>query len=148
MKIPEIEISIKYSGTKKVDLNQIKSSSDVHTVCKELFSEGTIDWREEVVLLCLSNANKVIGYYRVSSGGVSSTVVDPRVVFTIALNCAGTTNIVLAHNHPSGNLNPSVQDDNLTRKIMEGGELLDIKLLDHLIITSEGYYSYLDEGKL
>lgn len=148
MKLPEIEISIKYKGTKKVDLKKIASSRDVHSVCKELFNEGTIDWKEEVVLLCLSNANKVIGYYRVSSGGVSGTVVDPRVVFTIALNCAGTTNIILAHNHPSGNLNPSVQDDNLTRKIMEGGELLDIKLLDHLIITSEGYYSYLDEGKL
>jgi DNA repair protein RadC len=148
MKLPEIEISIRYKGTKKADLKQIKTSADVHEVCKMLFDQSTIDWTEEVVLLCLSQAKKLLGYYKVSSGGIAGTVLDARVVFTTALNCAGTTSIILAHNHPSGNLNPSPQDDNMTRKIADAGELLDITLLDHLIVTSDGYYSYLDEGRL
>lgn len=148
MRIPEIEISIKYKGTKKCDLKQIKTSSDVYEVCKLLFDQSTIDWTEEVVLLCLSQAKKLLGYYKVSSGGISGTVLDPRVVFTTALNCAGTTSIILAHNHPSGNLAPSPQDDSITKKIADAGQVLDITLLDHLIVTSEGYYSYLDEGRL
>lgn len=148
MKLPEIEISIKYKGTKKSELRKITSSTDIYEVCKLLFNENTIEWTEEVILICLSRANKILGYYKVSNGGVTGTFLDPKVIFTIALNCAGSTNIIMAHNHPSGNLDPSVQDDSITEKIKNAGKLLDIQLLDHLIITSEGYYSYMDEGKI
>ena len=148
MRIPEIEISIKYKGTKKSDLKQIKNSEEVYEVCKLLFNESTIDWKEEVVLLCLSNAKKLLGYYKVSSGGMTGTVMDARIVFTTALNCIGTTAIILAHNHPSGQLRPSDADDRITNNIKEFGRMIDITLLDHLIVTSEGYYSYLDNGNL
>lgn len=148
MKLPEIEISIKYKGTKKSELRKITCSTDIYEVCKLLFNENTIEWTEEVILICLSRANKILGYYKVSNGGVTGTFLDPKVIFTIALNCAGSTNIIMAHNHPSGNLDPSIQDDNITEKIKNAGKLLDIQLLDHLIITNEGYYSYMDEGKI
>lgn len=148
MRIPEIEITVKYKGTKKADLKQIANSRDVYEVCKVLFNESTIDWTEEVILLCLSNAKKVLGYYKVSSGGVSGTVLDPRVIFTTALNCVGTTSIILAHNHPSGNLMPSHADNEITKRVYDFGQLIDITLLDHIIVTNDGYYSYLDEGKL
>jgi DNA repair protein RadC len=148
MKLPQIEISIKYKGTKKADLETISSSNDIYTILKMLFNQNTIDWTEEVILICLSRANKVMGYYKVSAGGITATVVDPKVIFTIALNCAGTTNIILAHNHPSGNLTASNEDNAITQKIKNVGEMLDIKLLDHLIVTSDGYYSYNDEGKI
>lgn len=148
MKLPQIEVSIKYKGTKKTDLKTISSSNDIYTILKLLFNQDTIDWTEEVILICLSRANKVMGYYKVSVGGITGTVVDPKVIFTIALNCAGTTNIILAHNHPSGNLSPSNEDNIITQNIKNAGNMLDIKLLDHLIVTSDEYYSYNDEGKI
>lgn len=95
----------------------------------------------------LNKANKVLGIFEVSSGGISGTVADPRLIFVAALktNCSG---IIISHNHPSGNLKPSRQDEELTQKIKHAGEFLEIKLLDHIIITSEGYYSFADEGLL
>ncbi len=93
----------------------------------------------------LNRANKALGAYEVSTGGISGTVADPRIIFAAALkaNCCG---IILSHNHPSGNLKPSRQDEELTQKIKQGGQLLEINLLDHLIITPEGYFSFSDEG--
>ena len=95
--------------------------------------------------MLLNRANKVIGIYEVSSGGMSGTVADPKLIFSAALkSCA--TSMVLSHNHPSGNLKPSNADLRLTSKIKAGGELLDIDVLDHIILTSEGYFSFADEG--
>jgi DNA repair protein RadC len=148
MKLPEIEISIKYKGTKKTDLKKVTSSRDAYDVCKLLYSENTFDWVEEMILICLNRANKVIGYYRISKGGIAGTVADPKVIFTIALNCAGTSSIILSHNHPSGNTKPSDSDISLTNKIKDAGYLLDISLLDHIIVTEDSYYSFADEGNL
>lgn len=148
MKLPEIEISIKYKGTKKTELKKVTSSRDAYDVCKLLYSENTFDWVEEMILICLNRANKVIGYYRISKGGIAGTVADPKVIFTIALNCAGTSSIILSHNHPSGNTKPSDSDISLTNKIKDAGKLLDIVLLDHIIVTEDSYYSFVDEGKL
>jgi DNA repair protein RadC len=89
----------------------------------------------------------VLGIYEVSTGGMTGTVADPKLIFAAALKGAAC-GIILAHNHPSNNLKPSISDEQLTTKIKEGGKLLDIKLLDHLIISSEGYYSFADEGLL
>jgi DNA repair protein RadC len=86
-----------------------------------------------------------LGIFEVSSGGITGTVADPKLIFVAALK-SGACGLVLSHNHPSGNLQPSQADIELTKRIKEGGKLLDIQLLDHLIITSEGYCSFSDEG--
>ena len=145
-KIPEIEIQVKMKGAKNSQLKVLTSSEDTYEVLKLCFNNYKINWIEEVFMLCLNKSNKLIGFYKVSSGGVSESIVDPKIVFTTALNTPGTCAIILAHNHPSGNLKPSEQDILITNKIKEGGKLLDIKLLDHLIITDESYTSLTDEG--
>ncbi len=97
----------------------------------------------------LSRANLVIDTMRVSQGGAAGTLVDPKILYKRVLEYGDVVSgIILVHNHPSGTLRPSIEDDRLTKRIKEGGELLDIKVLDHLIITSSGYYSYSDEGRL
>ena len=146
MKLPEIEITIRYKGTKRSDLKRIRTSTDIYEILKSMHDPGIIHWQEEMILICLNPANKVLGYYRVSRGGTTGTVCDAKIIFTVALNCAGTTQIILSHNHPSGNLKPSHADEQLTRKISEAGKVLDIKLLDSIIYTEEGYYSFADEG--
>jgi DNA repair protein RadC len=95
----------------------------------------------------LNSAAKVNHFELISRGGISSTVADPRVIFRIALE-SGATGLLLCHNHPSGNLKPSQADRDLTIKIRDGARLLDIRLLDHLIVSSEGYFSFADEGIL
>lgn len=86
-----------------------------------------------------------MGYYRVSAGGITGTVADLRIIATVALNC-GANQLILAHNHPSGSLQPSSADRTLTEKAREGLALLDIRLLDHLIITDESFFSFANEG--
>jgi DNA repair protein RadC len=89
----------------------------------------------------------VLGISEISTGGFAGTVADPKVIFSIALKACASS-IILSHNHPSGNLKPSQADLNLTRKIKSGGELLDIAVLDHIILTSDSYFSFADEGIL
>ena len=88
-----------------------------------------------------------MGIYEVSSGGMAGTVADPKLIFSVSVKIS-SANLILAHNHPSGNLKPSQADINLTAKIKAGGELLDISVLEHIIITSESYFSFADEGLL
>ncbi|MEO6134693.1 MAG: JAB domain-containing protein, partial [Ginsengibacter sp.] len=85
------------------------------------------------------------GIYELSSGGISGTVADPKLVFMAALK-SNACCLILSHNHPSGNLKPSHADEALTRKIAEAGKLFDIQVIDHVIVTSEGYFSFADEG--
>ncbi|MEW6469081.1 MAG: DNA repair protein RadC [Bacteroidota bacterium] len=114
----------------------------------ELFKPVFLDLpHEEFWILVLSRSNNVIRKERVSAGGVAGTVVDPKIIFKTALAHLGS-GIVLAHNHPSGNLKPSEQDIRLTRNIREAGNLLEISVIDHLIVSNEGYYSFADEGLL
>lgn len=146
--IPEIEIEVKYKKkVKKSERIQITSSQYSAQAFRQIFNADTIDWREEAVMLCLNRANEIVGFYKISSGGMAGTVIDPKIVFTIALGCAAS-GIILAHNHPSGALKPSDADMAITQKLKEGGKLLEITLLDHLIITSESHLSFLDEGLL
>ena len=100
MKLPKIEIAIKYRGALKSELKTITGSQDVYNICNVMFDSDIIDWQEQVIMICLNQANKVLGYHKVSSGGLNSAIMDPRVIFTVALNCAGTTSIILAHSHP------------------------------------------------
>ena len=102
---------------------------------------------EQFKVLLLNRANKVLGIFEVSSGGSTGTVADPKLIFAAAIK-ANACGIILAHNHPSGNLQPSQADIDLTKRMKEGGRLLEIQVLDHIIVTTEGYYSFADEGIL
>jgi DNA repair protein RadC len=140
------EIDLIYrSKVKASERPQIKTSKDAADLLRHLWSEDKIDFVEQFKVLFLNRANKVLGIFEVSTGGVTGTVADPRLIFVAALkmNCTG---ILVCHNHPSGNLKPSKPDEDLTQKIKQAGLFLDIKLLDHIIVTSEGYYSFADEG--
>jgi DNA repair protein RadC len=96
----------------------------------------------------MNAGNYLITIEPISHGGITATVVDARIIFKKALEYAGVTQLNVAHNHPSGNLHPSETDKRLTEKIKEGGKLLDIRLLDHLIIASNSFYSFSDNGLL
>jgi len=142
------EIKLLYKRkTKAKSRVQMKSSDCVYDYAKSIWEESAIDLMESAYCLFLDRRNAVIGWLRVASGGLDGTLVDQRLIFATALKCAARY-IILMHNHPSGNLKASSSDISLTRKIKESGELLDIPLIDHLIITSEDYYSFANEGYL
>jgi DNA repair protein RadC len=145
-KVSEIELIYK-SKVKASERPQICSSKDTYGVLVQLWDVNKIEFVEQFKVLFLNRANLVLGAYEVSTGGITGTVADPRIIFAAALkaNCCA---IILSHNHPSGNLKPSRQDEELTQKIKQGGQLLEIKLLDHLIVNTEAYYSFADEGQL
>lgn len=142
----EVEIVYK-TKVKAAERPQINSSLEAYKVLLQAWEKGKIDLVEQFNILLLCRANKVLGIHRVSSGGITATIADPRLIFTAALK-ARAVSIVLSHNHPSGSLGPSRADQELTQKLKEGGKLLDIKVMDHLIITSDNYYSFADEGIL
>lgn len=123
---------------------QITSSEDVYQILHPILADLK---HEEVWVLLLNRANKVLKKIQVSKGGVSGTVVDIRMIMKEAIDSLASA-IILSHNHPSGNSNPSGDDDNITRKLKEAGQLMDIKLLDHIIICDHSYYSYIDNGRL
>jgi DNA repair protein RadC len=125
---------------------KISQSKDVVDLFRKIWS-SQIEIREEFYVLLLDRANKVIGYHVLSQGGTAGTVVDSKLLFALALESLANS-IIIAHNHPSGALKPSQQDIKLTRRVKEAGETMDIQVLDHLIITKEGYYSFADEGLL
>lgn len=128
-----------YSEMKKASCSQ-----DSYNVLKPLFSD-VLDLKERAVVLCLNQANKIIGSSVLSEGGLNSTVMDVRTIMQSAL-LSNASGVIIAHNHPSGNLKPSESDIRITKKVKEAGALMDITLLDHLIVTSEGYYSFADKG--
>ncbi len=102
---------------------------------------------EEFWILFLNNANNLLDKSQLSKGGIHATLVDVRLIFKKAIS-KGATSIILCHNHPSGSLTPSHSDLQLTKKIIKGGELLDIKVLDHIIVSQHGYFSFADENRM
>lgn len=140
------ELSVSYKP-KKAAGPMINSSSDAYQILKDLFNADQIELREEFIALYLNRANRLKGWCQISVGGISGTIADPRLILSVALKTASSA-IVLAHNHPSGNYTPSEEDLRLTKKIDESCRLLDIKLLDHLILTRDGYSSFADEGRI
>lgn len=114
---------------------------------RDSFDEGEIEMQEYFKVIYLNRQNKPIGIHTVAMGGMSGTTVDLKVLFTGAL-LAHASSIIVCHNHPSGNLNTSPQDDELTNNIRRAGKILGISLLDHIILTADGYLSYRDEIKL
>ena len=132
-------------GSRRIDLMDkqvaIHHSRDVAMHLKNKLQH---EQREVFMLLLLNQANKIIHEAVLSEGGITGTVADPRIVFKLVIS-HGATGFIICHNHPSGQLKPSRMDDNLTEKIKKGAALFDIKLIDHLIVSSEGYYSYAEQ---
>lgn len=123
---------------------KISSSTDAYRVLKNIYTELG---HEEFWVLLLDNSNKVINKHQISKGGITSTIVDIRIIFKEAL-LTGAVGMILSHNHPSGTLKPSQVDIKLTEKIKKASEIMDIKLLDHLIVTEKSYFSFADEQLL
>jgi DNA repair protein RadC len=144
MQLPELRIRVERTEGDGSTYT-MKTSATAHDFFRTIFNADTILWTEESAMIILNRANEVIGYSKISSGGTASTVVDAKVIFTTALlKCAHS--IILAHNHPSGQLRPSEQDIELTRDLVKGGNVLGIRVFDHLILTDKGYLSMADEG--
>ena len=144
--IAEIEISYmpKYKAS---DLPQIKHSGDLYQLLLHSWDKSKLQFVEQFKVVLINRANRILGICTLSTGSASGTIADPKLVFAVALK-ANANSIVLVHNHPSGNLMPSANDKALTQKMAECGNWLDLKVLDHLIITAEGYYSFADEGAM
>lgn len=139
-----LELGRRRKNTEAPEVPQIKCSKDVADIFQPLLSDLP---HEEFWILFLNRSNKVISRMKLSQGGVSGTVTDVRLVMKRAIECLAS-GIIVCHNHPSGNLNPSDADTKITQKIKDAGTLMDIQLLDHLIITDREYYSFADNGLL
>lgn len=142
------EITLAYrTKVKAADRPQITSSFDAFTVFTKQWSD-LIEFQEEFNILLINRANRVLGIFNASKGSSCGTVVDPKLIFAAAIK-GNAAAIILAHNHPSGNKQPSQQDIDLTKRLIKAGEILDIKVLDHLILTPEdGYFSFADESMI
>jgi DNA repair protein RadC len=123
---------------------RIYTSNDIYRYFQPLLCDLP---HEEFWALFLNRANKVIDKWKISQGGVSGTVVDPRMVYKEAINRLATS-VAVCHNHPSGNAHPSPEDNQLTGRLNEGLKLIDITLIDHVIVCEDSYFSYADEGRI
>ena len=140
------ELSITYNKKLFSDIT-IKNSNTTELLIKEIYKQTSseIELKEYFFIILLNRANEVIGYHKISEGGICATLVDIRIAFAIALKSLAV-GMILTHNHPSGNIKPSEQDIKLTKDFRKAGDLLDIKVFDHIIITANSYCSLLDEG--
>ena len=141
--MPQFYLKKEKSGFLKA---RVVSSRDAADVIRPLFGDD-IEFFESFFMLMLNAANNTIGFVKISQGGMTSTVVDVRIIARYAIESL-CTQVIIAHNHPSGNLYPGDADKRLTEKVKEGLKLLDIKVLDHIILSSDGFYSFADEGIL
>ena len=145
-KIAEVQVSYK-PDYKASERPKISSSKQAYDLFIQHWDLGKIEFLEQSKMILLNRQNRVLGLVDISTGGVSGTILDPKIMFSIALK-ANTSAIILCHNHPSGNLKPSQSDIRLTNQLKEGGKLLEILVWDHLIITNENYYSFADDGMM
>jgi DNA repair protein RadC len=139
------EISLKF---KKSDFQKVKitKSKDAVDVIRQFYHDD-ISIYESVFILLLNRANNTIGYAKISQGGTAGTVVDVKIVAKFAVDGLAS-GVIMAHNHPSGNTQPSKQDKDLTEQVKNGLKLLDVQLLDHIILTENDFYSLADEGDI
>ena len=139
-----LELGRRRQASSSLEKIVVKSSRDIAQ-----YLQATLkDYNYEVfAVVFLNRANKINHFEIISKGGITGTVADPRIILKKALE-EDATSIVLCHNHPSGNLRPSRADEELTRKIKEAANYLDIKIIDHIIVSEEGFYSFADEGIL
>lgn len=123
---------------------KISGSSDVYDIMHPILADLPY---EEFWILLLNRANKVMSILKISTGGVAGTVMDSKIIMKAAIDSLASS-IILCHNHPSGNIMPSQQDKNITQKVKQAGVIMDIPVLDHIIVTETGFYSFADEGDL
>lgn len=140
--LAEIQVSYKPGLRSSKTITNSKEAYDILSI---LFPQDTVCLQEQFVVLYLNRANRVIGSYQLSKGGITGTIADVRLILSVALKTLAT-GLIIAHNHPSGNLKPSEADVSLTKKIKEAAELMDIQILDHIILADKGYFSFADEG--
>jgi DNA repair protein RadC len=145
-KVAEVELVYK-TKVKASERPLIKTSKDCYQTFLKVWDENKMEMQEEFKVLLINRANRVTGVYEASSGGITGTVADPRLILAAAIKGLAV-GIVLAHNHPSGNLKPSLADEQLTAKIKTAANYHDIRVLDHIIVTADAYYSFADEGLL
>jgi len=140
------EITLSYSTNVKPSLRpKISGSRDAYELLLSNWDQSRLEFQEQFKAMYLNRANKVLGIVEISSGGISGTVADPKLIFAGALK-ACASGIIVCHNHPSGNLSASQSDIDLTKKLKEAGKFLEIQMLDHIILTTEKYFSFADEG--
>ena len=114
---------------------------------RSVWDKDTIDLREDFLLVCLNNAHEVLGWVKIASGGMNTANIDPRIIFGVALQAASSS-IIVAHNHPSGGVpKPSAEDIAVTKRLREAGRLLGMRLLDHIILTRDGCYSFAESAE-
>ncbi|MGY4536260.1 DNA repair protein RadC [Mucilaginibacter sp. UYNi724] len=142
-KVAEIELVYKQNGSTS-QRPKVTKGEEAYNILLSHWDETKLDLLEQSKILLLNRANRVLGICEMSSGGIAGTVVDPRLIFVTALK-ANACAIILAHNHPSGNLMPSTEDKKMTNRLMDAGKLLEIEVLDHIIVTSGGYYSFAEQ---
>lgn len=144
--VAEIELHYR-SKVKGADRFKITCSSDAARLLKRLWDPSKIDFVEQFKVLLVNRANRAIGLLNVSTGTTVATVVDMKLIFIAAIK-SNASGIIISHNHPSGNLTPSETDKALTTRVKQAGKLLEIQVLDHIIVTSEGHFSFADDGTL
>lgn len=142
--VGEVELSYKRKGNKT---EKIATSDDAYRVLRNTYSDGQIDFKEFFKVLLLDNAHNVLGWSLIGEGGLTECPADVRVIFQTAL-LSNATRIIVCHNHPSGSLKPSRQDDSLTNELKQAGKILRIPVVDHIILSDDRFYSYADEGRL
>ena len=144
--VAEVELVYK-TKVKPSQRPQISSAEDCVKLLRQVWNADRIEMVEEFKVLFLNRANKVLGVFDVSIGGITGTVADPRIILAGAVK-ANAVNIILSHNHPSGCLKPSRADEELTTKIKTAAQYFDMNVLDHVIITAEDFFSFANEGLL
>lgn len=142
--IAEVGLTYK-TNTQSPDMPVINSPDKAQEYLREIWDENTLELKEEFVVLLLNNAKQALGWSKISSGGTNATIVDPALIFQLAL-LANANAVILAHNHPGGCLKASAADISLTRNLIEGAELLGITVVDHIILTRDGYLSMKSRG--
>ncbi|SEM18313.1 DNA replication and repair protein RadC [bacterium A37T11] len=142
--VAALELGRRRKEAPEEDRPVIHSSKDVYQLLKPMYADLN---HEEFWILLVNNANKVLNKQLISRGGTGGTVVDVKIVFQLVIQ-HGATTVVLTHNHPSGSLRPSPEDVSITKRISQAGALLDIRVMDHVIFTDKGYYSFADAGQL
>ena len=139
---PQITLKLKKGEVLNCKITKAQDAADLF---RKIWDNDTLDICETVIAIFLNRQNNTIGWFKVSQGGLNGSVVDNRLILATGLNCLASS-IILCHNHPSGNLNPSEADISVTKKLKEGGNIMDIQLLDHIILTEESFYSMHDNG--
>lgn len=141
------QVKITLQKTNNAINMEIKDSRDSADAFRQIFPADMIDVHEQFCCIFMDQKGCTKGWFLASQGGINYSVVDVRTIFAAALNCLATS-ILICHNHPSGQLNPSKEDIAMTKKIKEAGEILQIRLMDHIVLTETGYTSFNDEGLL